>query len=164
MVMNRRVVSGIFSFFCSAALFLTSSSTVIGSERVEKTLSLANCIEIALSNATSAKKADANLKLRGSDVLRRYGSFLPRLSVSAGYAPYTLSRTYTTGYPVAEVQKTTMKSADLTLSTSLNLFNGFSDYASRKHRSNRSVPQNIPFSEYSKVLCTMLPKPIFRYA
>lgn len=130
MVMNRRVVSGIFSFFCSAALFLASSSTVIGSERVEKTLSLANCIEIALSNATSAKKADANLKLRGADVLRRYGSFLPRLSVSAGYAPYTLSRTYTTGYPVAEVQKTTMKSADLTLSTSLNLFNGFSDYAS----------------------------------
>ncbi len=130
MVMYSRVVSGICSYFFIAALFLASSLTVSGGERTEKKLSLANCIELALSNATSAKKADSNLKLRGADVLRNYGNFLPRLSGSAGYTPYTLNRTYTPGDPVAEVQKTAIKSADLTLSTSLNLFNGFSDYAS----------------------------------
>lgn len=135
MVTYSRVVSGIFSFFCIVALFLASPSTStaigigIGSEKAERKLSLANCIDVALSNATSAKKADSNLKLRGADVLRSYGSFLPRLSLSAGYVPYTLSRAYTPGSPVAEVQKTAIKSADLTLSTSLNLFNGFSDYA-----------------------------------
>ena len=124
------MVSKIFSYLCIAALFLASPSTCGSTERVERKLSLANCIEIALGNATSARKADFNLKLRGADVLRSYGSFLPRISTSAGYSPYTLSRAYTPGSPVAEVHKTAIKSIDLTLSTSLNLFNGFGDYAS----------------------------------
>jgi outer membrane protein len=124
------LASRIFSWLCIAAIFLASPSTSVGTERVERKLSLANCIEIALNNATSAKKADFNLKLQGADVLRRYGSFLPRLSTSAGYAPYSLNRTYIPADPRAEVQKTTIKSVDLTLTTSLNLFNGFSDFAS----------------------------------
>jgi outer membrane protein len=119
----------IYSSLCIIALFLAAPSTAISAERAEKKLSLANCIEIALDNATSVKKGDFNLKLRGVDVLRRYGSFLPRLSVSAGYTPYTLSRNYTPADPVAKVYKNATQSADLTLTTSLNLFNGFSDYA-----------------------------------
>ncbi len=103
-------------------------------EIAEKKLSLANCIEIALNNSTSPKKAEYNMKLRGADVLRNYGSFLPRLSVSAGYSPYTLNRTYSVPYSypytTAQIFKTTQKSVNLTLTTSLNLFNGFRDYAS----------------------------------
>ena len=121
------MVSRIFSCFCIAALFLASPSTARSSERAETNLSLANCIDIALKNATSAKKADYNLKLRGVDLLRRYGSFLPHLSSSAGYAPYTLRRSYTPG--ATERTETATKSVDVTLTTSLNLFNGFSDYA-----------------------------------
>ncbi|MFZ4524930.1 MAG: TolC family protein [Chlorobium sp.] len=100
----------------------------------ERKLSLANCIEIALKNATSAKKAEYNLKLQGADVLRSYGSFLPRLSVSAGYIPYNLSRSYATNsqyYPATSPFniKTENESVNFTLTTSLNLFNGFHDYA-----------------------------------
>ena len=101
----------------------------------EQKLSLANCIEIAIKNATSVRKAEYSLKLQGADVLKSYGSFLPRLSVSAGYIPYNLSQTYTTNsqdYPAASPLKikTENESVTFTLTTSLNLFNGFHDYAS----------------------------------
>jgi outer membrane protein len=104
-----------------------------------KTLSLENCIEIALNNATSAKKAKSNLKLQGSDVLRSYGSFLPKISVSATYTPYTLSQSYAQYYldvPPFKI-KSESGSVNLTLTTSLNLFNGFSDYASLQSALNK---------------------------
>jgi outer membrane protein len=130
MVRLSLLISRIVSYFCIAALFAASPRTAAGIENAERTLSLGNCIELALNNATSAKKSDLNLKLRGSDVLRSYGNFLPHISVSAGYAPYTLNRTYISADPVAQVHKTAIQSVDMTLVTSLNLFNGFSDYAS----------------------------------
>jgi outer membrane protein len=120
---------------CIAVYFLASPLTGQSAEMAEKKLSLANCIEIALKNATSAKKAEYSLKLQGADVLRSYGSFLPRLSVSASYIPYNLSRTYTTNSQDNLAAspfkiKTENESVSFTLTTSLNLFNGFHDYAS----------------------------------
>ena len=111
----------------------------MGSEVKEKKLSLANCVEIALNNATSAKKAKSNLKLQGSDVLRSYGSFLPKISVSATYTPYSLSQSYAQydlEAPPFKI-KSESESVNLTLTTSLNLFNGFSDYASLQSALNR---------------------------
>ena len=101
------------------------------SETAPKKFSLTHCIEIALSNSTSARKAENALKLQGADVLRNYGRFLPRLSSSASYSPYTLSRTYAPDISgeITNV-KTSNKSVNLTVTTSLNLFNGFNDYAS----------------------------------
>ena len=111
----------------------------MGSEVKEKKLSLANCVEIALNNATSAKKAKSNLKLQGSDVLRSYGSFLPKISVSATYTPSSLSQSYVQYYldaPPLKI-KSESGSANLALTTSLNLFNGFSDYASLQSALNK---------------------------
>ncbi len=112
------------------ASFFAVPSTGECAEITEQKLSLAECITKALSNSSSAKKAENNLKLQGTDVLKSYGSFLPRLSLSAGYTPYALSRSYILDTPVTEIFKTTRKSVDLTITTSLNLFNGFRDYAS----------------------------------
>ena len=124
--------------FCFVALLLAPPSTGGCTEVAEKKLSLANCIDIALQNATAAKKAEYNLKLQGADVLKSYGTFLPRISASAGYTPYTLSRAYSLlNNPVTEINKTTRKSVELALSTSLNLFNGFRDYASLQSSLNK---------------------------
>ena len=111
----------------------------MASEVKEKTLSLANCIEIALNNATSAKKAKSNLKLQGSDVLRSYGNFLPKVSVSATYTPSSLSQSYVQYYLNAPPLKIKSESGtvNLTLTTSLNLFNGFSDFASLQSALNK---------------------------
>ena len=111
----------------------------MGAEVKGRNLSLANCIEIALNNATSAKKAKSNLKLQGSDVLRSYGNFLPKISFSTTYTPYSLSQTYAQYYldvPPFKI-KSESGSVNLTLTTSLNLFNGFSDYASLQSALNK---------------------------
>ena len=105
----------------------------------EQTLSLAKCIEIALNNATSAKKAKYNLKLQGADVLKNYGTFLPKLSFSTSYTPSALSKTfiqYDPSIPPYKI-KTASASINLALATSLNLFNGFSDYASLQSALNK---------------------------
>ena len=128
---NCPLVSKTFSYLCIAALFLAATSTAWSAETAQKRFSLTRCIEIAISNSTSARKAENTLKLQGADVLRNYGSFLPRLSTSASYSPYTLTRTYAPDNSNAITNiKATNKSVDLTLTTSLNLFNGFKDYAS----------------------------------
>ncbi len=129
---NCPLVSKTFSYLCIAAFFLASPSTALSAETAQKRFSLTRCIEIAISNSTSARKAENTLKLQGADVLRNYGSFLPRLSTSASYSPYTLTSSYAPVYlgdPITNI-KTANKSVDLTLTTSLNLFNGFKDYAS----------------------------------
>ncbi|MEI6757117.1 MAG: TolC family protein [Chlorobium sp.] len=120
----------LFSYFLIAAFFFVCPSTGTSAETAEKKFSLARCIEIALNNSTSARKAQNTLKLQGSDVLRSYGSFLPRLSASASYSPYVLSRSYTQDNSGITSLKSESKSLDLILTSSLNLFNGFRDYAS----------------------------------
>lgn len=119
-------------FFCVFTLFLACPLTGMSGEVAAKKLSLADCIEIALHNATSTKKAQYNLKLQSADVLRSYGSFLPRLSTSVGYTPYTLNQASIQYYPDAPPLKikTENDAINVALTTSLNLFNGFHDYAS----------------------------------
>ena len=128
MVSTRIFGSKFLLSLCIAALFLASPSEGRGGEVPGMTLSLDQCISIALSNTTSAKKAENTLKLQGVDVMRSYGNFLPRLSATAGFTPYALNRAYLPNSPT--VNKTTSRSADLTVTTSLNIFNGFRDYAS----------------------------------
>ena len=130
--MQSILVFKFFSYLFIAAFFFACPSTSSGAESAEKKLSLARCIEIALKNSTSSLKAENTLKLRGVDVMRNYGSFLPRLSASASISPYALSRSYTQDYSGTAItkSKTESKTVDLTLATSLNLFNGFRDYAS----------------------------------
>ena len=133
------MVSRFFLFLIISALFLAQPCSGVGSEVKERTLSLSDCIELALNNATTAKKAKANLKLQGSDVLRSYGNFLPKVSVSATYTPSSLSQSYVQYYLNAPPLKIKSESGtvNLTLTTSLNLFNGFSDFASLQSALNK---------------------------
>ncbi len=92
------------------------------------TLSLAECIGIALDRATEIKKAAYAVRLQGSDILKSYGQFLPKVSVNATYTPRSVNRSYSTESP-SVLLKTTTERLDISLSTSLNIFNGLSDYA-----------------------------------
>ncbi len=130
-------------------MLLVHPSSGMGTEVKEQKLSLTNCIEIALNNASSAKKASYDLDLQGADVLRSYGNFLPKLSFSTSYTPYALSQTYTQFYPDAPPFKikTETESVNLTLTTSLNLFNGFSDYASLQSALNKKRAAEYSLSQ-----------------
>lgn len=90
-------------------------------------LTLEECIEEALERASGARKAENALKLQGTDVLRSYGRFLPSVTASAAYSPYGVSKGYSTAS--AGYTKTKTESASGTLTASLNLFNGLSDYS-----------------------------------
>lgn len=122
--MVSRILPSLLLFALLLAYPLVGMSAVVS----EKKLSLDDCIEIAVKNATSIKKTEYNLTLQGADVLKSYGSFLPKLSVSASYTPYTLSRSY--NHQSNSYSKTERESLDFAITTSLNLFNGFRDYAS----------------------------------
>ncbi|TLU54337.1 MAG: TolC family protein [Chlorobium sp.] len=130
MVNARILIPKILLFFLTLALFLVSPTNSTGAEVPEIRLSLAKSIKIALSNTTSAKKAENNLKLQGADLLKSYGSFLPQLSATAGYTPYALNRSYSLPTNPATINTTTSQSVDLTVTTTINLFNGFRDYSS----------------------------------
>lgn len=91
----------------------------------ERPLTLDDCISTALRNSTTRQRAEDALDLRASDVLQNYGSFLPALSATASYTPWNRTQPSST-------TKYKSESASVGLHTSLNLFNGFGDYASLK--------------------------------
>lgn len=133
------MVSRFFLSLFITALLLAQPASGMSTEMKEKTLSLGNCIEIALNNATSAKKANYTLKLQGADVLRSYSNFLPKISFSTSFTPYSLSNSYIQydpSIPPFKV-KTENGSVNLNITTSLNLFNGFGDYASLQSALNK---------------------------
>jgi outer membrane protein len=114
------------------ALLLPVSMPAQAAELPAKRLSLKECISIALNNATSVRKARNNLELEGVDVLRSYGSFLPKVTSSASFVPRSVSRSYNSisyGISSGDKVRTENESLSLGVTTSLNLFNGLSDYS-----------------------------------
>jgi outer membrane protein len=118
------------SYLFIAALFFLSPANALCKTVEEKKLSLSDCVALALENAAAAKKAHLALRLQGKDVLRSYGSFLPTITVSGTYTPYALQKSYTPSNSTdIDRIRSESESADLAVSTSLNLFNGFRNYA-----------------------------------
>jgi outer membrane protein len=124
------------SAFIVILLLFLPVLTVHAESQPTRTLSLNECIAIALKNASSVKKAQYNQHLEGIDLLKSYGSFLPKVTSSATYVPRSVNRSYTAYSPLygsgsnAIVNTRTQTSTiDFSLTASLNLFNGLSDYA-----------------------------------
>jgi outer membrane protein len=114
------------------AVFLLVSMPAHSAGLPAKRLSLKECISIALENATSVRKARNNLELEGIDVLRSYGSFLPKVTTTASFVPRSVSSSYNSisyGISSGEKVRTESESLSLGVTTSLNLFNGLSDYS-----------------------------------
>uniref|UniRef100_Q3ARX6 Outer membrane efflux protein, putative n=1 Tax=Chlorobium chlorochromatii (strain CaD3) TaxID=340177 RepID=Q3ARX6_CHLCH len=120
-------------------LMAVSLQVYAGENATPTRLTLEQCITIALERATPLKKADNNLTLQGTDVLQRYGSFLPRLTLSAGYTPVQQQKSYTTlsGTMPPTLLTTESDALSMQLTTSLNLFNGFGDMAALQAGLNR---------------------------
>lgn len=131
------------------ALFF--STAVSGAVPEKARLTLSECIEIALTNASSVKKAENAVRLEGSDLLKSYGQFLPKLSVSADYTPLSLNRTYSDP-SIRSIEKTRTERVDLSVTTSLNLFNGFQDYASLQAAIQRKKAAGLSLSRARQII------------
>ncbi len=142
----KNLVTALSNCLCSAAalFMLFWPSPALSAEANLQSLTLSDCIRIAVENATSKIKAENNLKLQGADLLRSYGNFLPTVSSSASYTPFALSRNYSSLYGSNLTRiKTDSRSTSITLTTSLNLFNGFADYAALRSALQREKAANL---------------------
>ncbi|MDR3608656.1 MAG: TolC family protein [Oligoflexia bacterium] len=107
------------------AVFLLLPWPVFG-----ETLTLEQCVRIAVDQATAVLQAENRYKLTATEVLRSYGSFLPNLNVGASYGYQSGNTLYTIeGLSVVNARG---QNATLTVSSALNLFNGFADYSGLK--------------------------------
>jgi len=130
------ILAGLFLFFSIQASAQTPDDA--------KQLSLRECIQIALKNATTVQKAENTYELTGAQVLSNYGQFLPSLSLSSSYTLYSNSNNLqqtainqvvagdTLSTINTSIVSTESRSARYSINSSLNLFNGFSDYAALK--------------------------------
>ena len=139
--------------FCivTVSLITNHPCTIYGALPEERFLSLQDCIEIALRNSSSVRKAENTLKLQGSDLLRSYGRFLPTLSVSAGYTPVSLSRSYADP-SIRSIDRIETERVDISLTSSLNLFNGFQDYASLQASIKRLEAAGLSLSRAREII------------
>ena len=88
-------------------------------------LDLARSVEIALKNATPVQLGTDTVRLSGIALLESYGRFLPNVSTSiGGFDQRGLSLLSGTALVASDAQFYGMQ---YTLSTSMNLFNGFRD-------------------------------------
>jgi outer membrane protein len=90
-------------------------------------LTLPQCIQMAIHQATAVLKAKNSADTTGTQLAQAYMQFLPNLEATAGGA-YQTGRTYYTQAEPTFV-RTTNYGGTYQLSSTLNIFNGFSDAA-----------------------------------
>lgn len=93
-------------------------------------LDLQKCIDTAIRNSTLVLKAQNDTTLSGEQLLQSYAQFLPTLDAGASFGYNWGTNYYVFETPVQVAGRYTQ--ATYGLSTALNIFNGFSDYASFK--------------------------------
>jgi outer membrane protein len=142
------------SFFLSTVGFSqvavpTDSLTLRKVPVASDSLTLQKCIQFAIDNSFSVLRAKNQADVSGWQLVQSYGQFLPNLSVSAGYTPISSSNRLQSQFipnpdttqPAQQffvLQGSDGRNANYNISSSLNLFNGFSDFAGLK----RSINQN----------------------
>lgn len=90
-------------------------------------LTLAESISLALKTATQVLKAQSSADLNGAQLLQSYAQFLPNLGIQGSYSYMNGNNYFTTAAPTYIT--TNNFGATYSVTSSLNLFNGFSDYS-----------------------------------
>ena len=111
-------------------LYLAFIVSALPANAAPVSLTLEKSVAIALQNATTVLKSENDLEFSGERVLQSYAQFLPTLDLAASYG-YSWGKTFA-AITVPTVVQTRDFHAQYEISTSLNLFNGFFDYASFK--------------------------------
>jgi outer membrane protein len=95
-----------------------------------RTLSLQDCIAMALQNSTAVLKGNNDVALAGTQVLAAYGQYLPNVQAAGGYN-YDLGNNFyaSTGPYLAY---TARSAYNYQLTSSINIFTGYYNYSSFK--------------------------------
>jgi outer membrane protein len=143
------------------------------------TLTLERCIQLAIENSFSVLRAKNTLELTGTALLQAYGQFLPDVRVSAGFTPFTASNSLQGQLNPFDstlffnLRGSEGKSANYNISSSLNLFNGFSDIAGLRRAMKQKdadtysltrAKQDIAFNVAQSYLQVLLNEELLRIA
>jgi len=104
-------------------------------------LTLPQCIQTAINQATTVLKARNNVDVTGTQLLQAYMQFLPNLEAAASYT-YQTGRTYYTQAQPTFVA-TTNREGLYQLTSTLNIFNGLSDLSGFHSSSARKQAANL---------------------
>ncbi len=161
--------------WCATPASAQSSQPAIPSD----TLTLERCIQLAIENSFAVLRAQNTLDLTGASLIQAYGQFLPDLRVSAGFTPITVSNSLQGQLNPFDstlffnLRGSEGKSANYNISSSLNLFNGFSDIASLRRAMKQKdadtysltrAKQDIAFNVAQSYLQVLLNEELLRIA
>lgn len=105
-----------------------------------RTLSLQDCIGIALQNSTAVLKGNNDVALAGTQVLAAYGQYLPNVQAAGGYNYDLGNNFYASTSPL--LAYTARSAYNYQLTSSINIFTGFSNYSNFKvAKLNRNVAE-----------------------
>ena len=115
-------------------------------------LDLEACVRTAIRNSTSVLKSENDVTLSGEALLQSYAQFLPSVDTSAAYG-YDFGTNY---YTFEGAQSVFSKYSQLQfgVSTTLNLFNGFSDYAHFKASRDREDASRFTLTRAKQQIAT----------
>ncbi len=160
---------------CAPPASAQSSQPAIPSD----TLTLERCIQLAIENSFAVLRAQNTLDLTGASLIQAYGQFLPDLRVSAGFTPITVNNSLQGQLNPFDstlffnLRGSEGKSANYNISSSLNLFNGFSDLASLRRTMKQKdadtyslarAKQDIAFNVAQSYLQVLLNEELLRIA
>jgi outer membrane protein len=125
----------------ACALSLTGAHAEVGVSTGPIVLTLNQSIALAINGATEILKAKNSLDFTGTQLMQTYLQFLPNLEAGAGYA-WQSGRVYYTQTAPTTVA-TTNRSVNYSLTSTLNLFNGFGDVASLRSGRERNAAADM---------------------
>ena len=107
-------------------------SSLLQAQESGKTMTLKDCIAVALNNNANVLQAQNDILVRNSNVTAAVGSFLPNLNASAGWNESNRTTTSTIeiigGIPIPLNEGTSFsKSFSGSISSSITLFDGFAN-------------------------------------
>jgi len=95
-----------------------------------KVLQLDDCIKIGLDQSAQILLSENSVKISGAALIGAYGQFLPDLNFNSNYGYLGGNNLYTAEIPtLVDARETQMT---YQLSSTINIFNGFSDYSALK--------------------------------
>jgi outer membrane protein len=117
-------------YFSALALWLCVYSNGLVAQDSVKVLSLDDCIKIGLNQSAQILRSEDSVQITGVALIGAYGQFLPDLNFNSNYGYLGGNNLLTTTEPTLVNARETQ--LNYQLSSTINLFNGFSDYSALK--------------------------------
>jgi len=117
-------------YFSAFLLLLGASAGSIYAQDSVKVLQLDDCIKIGLNQSAQILLSENSVQITGASLIGAYGQFLPDLNFNSNYGYLGGNNLLTTTEPTLVHSRETQ--LNYQLSSTVNIFNGFSDYSALK--------------------------------